>query len=297
VLLNKVVIAEDDDAIQHMLGAFLGDAGFLCLRARNGRDALRIVRSQQPDLLILDVMMPELDGIEVARRLKADPLCSAVPILMLTSLSAVEDRVQGLEVGADDYLPKPFDVRELVARVRALVRARRRERERDPSTGLPSGAALEAHVEERLRTGKPFALLHVRLDGFPELADRVGFRQADETLGTLGRLLADASRSAAGGAFLAHVGGDDFVLACEPADAEPLAAAALAAFERTHDAAALVAAAAAPDGGAGGGEPGGLTLRVAGVDTSRTPITSVEQMSKALAEAGRGGIGAPVRWA
>src|SRR5947207_4224908 len=117
MLLNKVVIAEDDDAIQHMLGAFLGDAGFLCLRAGNGRDALRLVRTQQPDLVILDVMMPEMDGLEAARRLKADPVCASIPILMLTALGGVEDQVKGLETGADDYLAKPFDMRVLVARV------------------------------------------------------------------------------------------------------------------------------------------------------------------------------------
>ncbi len=147
MLLNKVVIAEDDDAIQHMLGAFLGDAGFLCLRAPNGRDALRLVRTQQPDLLILDVMMPEMDGLEVARRVKGDPLCSAIPILMLTSLSAVADRVKGLEIGADDYLPKPFDLAVLLARVRGLLR--RRDWARGDDGGPETARIGEVEVDFR----------------------------------------------------------------------------------------------------------------------------------------------------
>lgn len=290
MLLNKVVIAEDDEAIQHMLGAFLGDAGFLCLRAVNGRDAVRLVRTQQPDLLILDVMMPELDGFEVAKRLKADPLCSAVPILMLTSLSAVEDRVKGLEQGADDYLPKPFDVRELVARVRALVRARRRERGRDPATGLPSGEALEGHVEERLKAGGAFVLLHIGVVGFSELADRIGFKEADASLAEIGQLLTDCVRRAPS-AFLAHVGGDDFVVACDPGDADGLARDALAAFQSARD--TLAATPSTP----------ALLLHITGVDTSRTPLHSLEELSKTLADVrsrakpGDSGTGQPIRWA
>jgi len=122
MLLKKIVLAEDDDAIAHLVGATLGDAGFLCLRARDGDEALQLVKREAPDLLVLDVMMPKVDGLEVCRRLKADVIASRIPVLMLTSLGGVENTVKGLEAGADDYLSKPFSPRELVARVRALLR-------------------------------------------------------------------------------------------------------------------------------------------------------------------------------
>src|SRR5688572_27854758 len=118
MLLKKIVVAEDDDSIAHLIAAALGDAGFLCLRARDGEEALTLTRREAPDLLILDLMMPRLDGIEVTRRLKADVLASRIPILMLTAMGGVDDRVKGLDAGADDYLGKPFDLRELAARVR-----------------------------------------------------------------------------------------------------------------------------------------------------------------------------------
>src|SRR4051812_36805084 len=98
----------------------LGDAGYLCLRARDGEQALFLASVENPDLLVLDVMMPKLDGMEACRRLRADPQLGRTPILMLTSLASVSDRLRGLNSGADDYLPKPFDLRELVARVGAL---------------------------------------------------------------------------------------------------------------------------------------------------------------------------------
>ncbi|MEI2624884.1 MAG: response regulator [Giesbergeria sp.] len=140
MLLKKIVVAEDDDAIAHLVGMALGDAGFLCLRARDGEEALRLVKQHDPDLLVLDVMMPRLDGLEVARRLKGDVLWSRIPILMLTALSSVDSQVAGLDAGADAYMGKPFDLREFGARVRAMVRSARRERDRNPTSNLPGPA-------------------------------------------------------------------------------------------------------------------------------------------------------------
>lgn len=142
-MFKKVVIAEDDDAIAHMVSMALGDAGFLCLRAYDGEEALRLVRAHDPDLLVLDWMMPRVDGIEVARRLKSDVMWSRTPILMLTALASVEQQVEGLEAGADAYMTKPFDLREFAARAKALIRATKRERERNPTTDLPGSRAID----------------------------------------------------------------------------------------------------------------------------------------------------------
>ena len=130
MLLKKIVVAEDDDAIAHLVNMALGDAGYLCLRAHDGEEALRLVRAHDPDLLVLDVMMPRVDGLEVARRLKSDVMWSRTPILMLTALGGVDAQVEGLEAGADAYMAKPFNLREFAARVKALIRASRRERDR-----------------------------------------------------------------------------------------------------------------------------------------------------------------------
>ena len=220
MLLNKVVVAEDDEAISHLVAATLGDAGYLCLRARDGEEALVMVRRELPDALILDVMMPKLDGIEVARRLKADVISSRVPILMLTSLGDVANKVKGLDAGADDYLAKPFDFRELRARVRALIRHSRRERDRNPSTNLPGAGALEDHVDSRLKSGETFTVMHVTFEHFEDFTDQQGFRRAEEVIARAGALILGRAR---GEAFLAHVGGDDFVLVGDDKGLGPLA--------------------------------------------------------------------------
>jgi len=230
MLLKKIVVAEDDDDIAHMVNMALGDAGFLCLRAYDGEEALRLVRAHDPDLLVLDVMMPRVDGLEVARRLKADVMWSRTPILMLTALASVDNQVEGLEAGADAYMSKPFDLREFSARVKALIRAARRERDRNPTTDLPGSRAIDRHLEELLKGG-PVGVLHVDAKGFDGFADAVGFARAEDVVRALARLVLERARAVSDGAFVGHLGGSDFIVVTPPAEAENLAAAIVAATE------------------------------------------------------------------
>jgi diguanylate cyclase (GGDEF)-like protein len=223
MLLKKLVVAEDDDAVAHLVAATLGDAGFLCLRARDGEEALNIVRTELPDLLVLDIMMPKMDGIEVCKRLKEDVMLSRIPILMLTSLAGVDDRVKGLEAGADDYLPKPFDLRELAARVKALIRHTRRERDRNPTTNLPGAQAIEEKVIELLRGKKRFAVHYIDIENFRSFADVYGYLKADEVVASTGTLILQASRAASDPPpFVGHVGGDDFIVISDPEASDAL---------------------------------------------------------------------------
>jgi CheY-like chemotaxis protein len=217
VLLKKIVIAEDDDAIAHMVNMALGDAGFLCLRARDGDEALRLVKAHDPDLLVLDVMMPRVDGLEVARRLKADVMWSRTPILMLTALAGVDNEVQGLEAGADAYMAKPFDLREFGARCKALIRAARRERDRSPTTNLPGSRAIDEEIEAALKQGKPTSVVHVDVLHWDGYQDSIGIAKSEETVKNLGQWLLDAARvSSGGGAFVGHIGGSDFICVLSP---------------------------------------------------------------------------------
>lgn len=217
MLLKKIVIAEDDDAIAHMVSMALGDAGYLCLRARDGDEALKLVKAHDPDLLVLDVMMPRVDGHEVARRLKADVMWSRTPILMLTALAGVDNEVTGLEAGADAYMAKPFDLREFGARCKALIRAARRERDRSPTTSLPGSRAIDEEIEGALKSGKPTTVIHVDVLHWDAYADLVGIARSEDTVKNLGAWLLEAARRASGGgAFVGHVGGSDFIAVLAP---------------------------------------------------------------------------------
>jgi PleD family two-component response regulator len=226
--LKRVVIGEDEDALAQLVQMALGDAGYLCLRGRDGEEALALARSQSPDLLVLDVLMPRLDGIETVRKLKADPVHSKVPVLMLTSLGTVDDKVRGLDAGADDYLTKPFDLRELLARVNALVRHNRRERDRSPTTDLPGPNTLEETLERRLGEKQPFALLFVEIEGFERLAVSDGWKRGDQVASSAALALRGVTSA---GATLTHLGGGEFALVTDPGDADALAKAAHEAVE------------------------------------------------------------------
>jgi PleD family two-component response regulator len=220
--LKKVVVGEDEDAVAHLIEATLGDAGWLCLRGRDGEATLELVMHEAPDLLILDVLMPRMDGLETVKRLKADPVHSKVPVLMLTSLSDVDDRVRGLNAGADDYLGKPFDLRELLARTQALVRMSRRERDRSPTTDLPGPAAFDEAVAARLGGGDHFALVFLEIDGFDRLRRTHGWAAGDAVV----RDVAAALRTAVAGraaTLLLHLGGDDFAVVAPGPGANALA--------------------------------------------------------------------------
>ncbi len=118
-MAQKILIIEDEEGIIHLLNLYLKDAGFAVVVARDGADGLALHAREHPDLVILDIMLPAIDGFEVCRRMRA---WSKTPILMLTARIAEDDRITGLELGADDYLIKPFSPRELVSRVRAILR-------------------------------------------------------------------------------------------------------------------------------------------------------------------------------
>jgi phosphate regulon transcriptional regulator PhoB len=121
----QVLVVEDEPDIRDLIVFHLEREGFRTRTARNGSDALKQVRSAPPDLVVLDLMLPELDGLEVCRRLRQDPSTAAVPVIMLTARGDETDRVVGLELGADDYITKPFSPKELVARVKAVLRRAR----------------------------------------------------------------------------------------------------------------------------------------------------------------------------
>ncbi len=132
---QKILVVEDEDGIIHLLNLYLKDAGFDVLVAKDGADGLALHAREHPDLVILDIMLPTIDGFEICRRIRA---WSKTPILMLTARSSEDDRIQGLDTGADDYLVKPFSPRELVSRVRAILR--RTSSDGNESYAAPSGA-------------------------------------------------------------------------------------------------------------------------------------------------------------
>src|SRR6185503_13616034 len=124
-------------------------AGHQVVTAPDGAAALAAIEAREPELVVLDLCMPGLSGIEVCRAIKANPFTARIPVLLLTAMSDIEDKIEAFEAGADDFLVKPFHPQELLARVVALLRIVRRESDRNPSSGLPGGRAIQEEIERR----------------------------------------------------------------------------------------------------------------------------------------------------
>ena len=233
--VQKILVVDDDIDIAGFVEMSLQVEGYDVAVAHDGAVALHLVRSYEPDLVILDVMMPEIDGIEVLRRLRADPVTTALPVMMLTAKGQTPDKVIGLRAGADDYLVKPFDTLELMVRVQNTLRRSRESREVSPLSGLPGNHRILREISDRLRSGRPFAVCYCDIDGFKAVNDAYGFARGDEFIVSLGRKLLEAVATRQS-AFLGHVGGDDFVVICDPDDVRPLTERAVSEFENAADA-------------------------------------------------------------
>jgi diguanylate cyclase (GGDEF)-like protein len=176
-------------------------------------------------------MMPGFDGVEVTRRLRADSRTATLPIIMLTAKTLSADRVLGLTTGADDYIIKPFDTLELVARVRSTLRRNAEARAVSPLTSLPGNVRIEDEIAGRVASGSPFAVAYLDLDNFKAFNDAHGFLRGDKVILLLATALRRAIVGVAPPAFIGHVGGDDFVLVCRPDQVEDLSRSAVGYFD------------------------------------------------------------------
>jgi DNA-binding response OmpR family regulator len=168
--VTRVLVVEDDPDIAQLLVHYLGKAGFAPETVGSGREALALIQARPPDLVVLDLMLPHVDGLEICRIVRSSAATAAVPIIMLTARGDESDRIVGLEIGADDYLAKPFSPNELVARVRALLRRTRRAASAEGPTITYGGIAVDAvrHTvsvdgEAVALTAKEFLLLEYLL--------------------------------------------------------------------------------------------------------------------------------------
>ncbi|MFC0528546.1 response regulator [Phytohabitans kaempferiae] len=233
---DLILVVDDDQDIARFVSVNLKIHGFEVVLAGDGLEALELVEQRHPDLAVVDLMMPRMDGLELTRRLRANPMTSALPVIMLTAKGMTVDKVVGLTAGADDYLVKPFDTLELIARVRSTLRRNQEFREVSPLTGLPGNTRVRREILDRMRSGTDYAVGYVDIDRFKSVNDVYGFERGDEFITALARSMHRAVVSAGlPPAFLGHIGGDDFVIVCHPDQILPLTQQAVVDFEQAAD--------------------------------------------------------------
>ena len=232
---GRILVIEDDPKLRFILEKQLSDAKDAQYEVRTAEDGVRgleEVRRDAPELILLDVMMPGLDGYEVCRQLKANPLTSRIPIIFLTAKSTFEDRIHGLELYADDYITKPWAQSELLFRVRNQLKTRRAQLQSNALTGLPGNVLIETELSRRIAQGEKFAFLHIDLDYFKAYNDYYGYARGDAVIRFVASLLHEQiERYGALGDFVGHIGGDDFVVITMPDRARLIADAVHASFD------------------------------------------------------------------
>ena len=231
-----LIVIDDDPDIARFVEVNLRLEGYDVMLAHDGETGLELIERHQPALAVVDVMMPKLGGLELTRRVRANPLTAPMPIIMLTALGFTSDKVMGLTAGADDYLVKPFDTTELIARVRSTLRRSQENREVSPLTGFPGNTRILREIADRVRSGVDYAVCHIDIDRFKSVNDAYGFIRGDEFIVTLARSLHRAAlQVGAPPPFLGHVGGDDFIAVCGPDQVRPLTERSVVDFEEAAD--------------------------------------------------------------
>jgi len=212
----KLLIVEDDLDVADMLNAYFRVQGYEVFTVNWGEDGVRDCLSYHPDLLILDIRLPDIDGFEVARRIRSNHRTADIPIIFLTEKRERNDRLQGMELGADDYITKPFDVQELRLRVRNVLRRAGQGSLTNPVTGLPEGTLVNERLSECI--DKPaWTLLIVGLENLDIFREAYGFVASDDALRAVSLMILNALREINNPEdFLGHLGQTEFVLVTGP---------------------------------------------------------------------------------
>jgi diguanylate cyclase (GGDEF)-like protein len=224
-----ILVADDEDAMVLLLREALQHADYEVVVAHDGHEALERLRKDPPDLVLLDIKMPKISGFDVCRQIKSDVFLRHIPVMLLTAQVGTDNKVTGLEQGADDYLTKPFDIAELIARVRTLLRRTRLGLEANPLTRLPGNVTIETEILSRIQKKIPFAVLYIDLNSFKAYNDTYGFVKGDEVIRETARILLSQSEASRG--FVGHIGGDDFIILTVPEQAESLCKNVIATFD------------------------------------------------------------------
>ncbi len=229
-MTGTILVVEDDAAIADVLDEVLRDFGYEVRVVSTGAETLPAMLERRPDLVLMDLTLPDVDGLELTRQLRSDPRWNSIPVIALTARDRVDDRVVGLREGLDDYLTKPFNIAELIARLDANLRRSLRELHVSPLTLLPGNRAIEMALARRLTTGEDFAVCYLDVNNFKPYNDTYGFAAGDQIIRGLADIIQREIASTRDG-FPGHIGGDDFVVVLAPDEAEPFCRRVLRAFD------------------------------------------------------------------
>jgi PleD family two-component response regulator len=296
---GRILVVEDDFDISNMLRIYFSGQGYEVQVAPRGSDALTMTRKQLPNLIMLDIMLPDMNGYDVCRELRTTTRTSHIPIIFLTQKDERSDRIAGLELGADDYITKPFDIEELKLRVQNAIAAANRQTQIDPKSNLPTGRLIEDHLRNLMRGEKAWTYLDIKLNTFDVFSEVYGFVAGDDVVRFTALLMGEViDEAGTPDDYIGHPGRDNFVVITHSDDANKV-------FERIRErfneeikqnysfidrerGYILV-----PDGASGEKKVDLMTVSIGAVSTKTHQFSDIREITELAAENRRqGGTGA-----
>lgn len=230
---NKILLVDDSENDRFLWQEIIAGFGHDVVTVSGGKEALEYVRNDLPDLILLDLKMPEISGLEVSKFLRKQPRFRNIPIIMLTSSDDLGDKLKGFENGVDDYVTKEMDLLEIEKRIEAVLKRYQQNMDTNPLTHLPGNNTIQYEINQRLEKQLPLAVAYCDLDYFKAFNDAYGFMEGDRVIRMAARLLQDAiDKRGNADDFVGHIGGDDFIFLTTPDKVEEVCPAILQAFEK-----------------------------------------------------------------
>jgi PleD family two-component response regulator len=220
---GRILVVEDDFDISNMLRIYFSGQGYEVQVAPRGSEALALTRQQLPNLIVLDIMLPDMNGYDVCRELRTTTRTSHIPIIFLTQKDERSDRIAGLELGADDYVTKPFDIEELKLRVQNAIEAARRQTQIDPKSNLPTGRLIEDYLRNLMRNDRAWTYIDVKINTFDQFSEVYGFVAGDEVVRFIALLIGEVvDECGTTDDYVGHPGRDNFIIISHTDDPQRL---------------------------------------------------------------------------
>lgn len=208
-----ILIVDDEYLLREMLRDLFIIAGYNVITAENGKDGLSKIEEDYPDFVLLDASMPIMDGFETLEKIRNNPKFVNLPIMMVSALSGEKEQIKGLDLGADDYITKPFKPLILLTKVKNILDRKRKSIDVNPLTGLPGNLFIQETIKKNINDKIKFSLLYIDLADFKSFNDKYGFCVGDEVIKFTANLLQTVVKKfGVLTDFVGHVGGDDFVI-------------------------------------------------------------------------------------
>lgn len=214
---HKILAVDDDSTMTELLKVNLENAGYKVITASDGEKAMELIGKEKFDLILLDIMLPKVDGHEICQRLRKKDTTFLIPVIVISAKDKPVDKITGLRLGADEYITKPFDLEELLTRIDSILKRTKQFLSANPLTELPGNISIMHEVNRQLKNREKFAIAYLDIDNFKAYNDKYGFKKGDDII----KFTASAIKKCTDyNDFVGHIGGDDFILICKTDKAE-----------------------------------------------------------------------------